>query len=64
MTYRELIEKLKADGWQLDHTRGSHLQFRHPTKPGTVTVPAGGKMSRNVPTGTANSALRQAGLRR
>jgi predicted RNA binding protein YcfA (HicA-like mRNA interferase family) len=39
MQSRELIKLLKADGWQLQRTRGSHRQFVHPTKPGTVTVP-------------------------
>ena len=39
------------------------MQFRHPTKPGPVTVPAGGKMNRDVPPGTPNSVLKQAGLR-
>jgi predicted RNA binding protein YcfA (HicA-like mRNA interferase family) len=36
---RELIKLLQADGWQLQRSRGSHHQFVHPTKPGTVTVP-------------------------
>ena len=35
---REVIATLEADGWQLVRTRGSHRQFRHPTKAGTVTV--------------------------
>ena len=39
MQSRELIRLLKADGWQLARVRGSHHQYRHPTKPGTVTVP-------------------------
>ena len=39
MQSRELIKLLQADGWQLQRTRGSHHQFVHPTKPGTVTVP-------------------------
>ncbi|MHC5831363.1 MAG: type II toxin-antitoxin system HicA family toxin, partial [Nostoc sp.] len=32
-----------ADGWYLDRTKGSHRQFKHPDKPGLVTVP--GKLS-------------------
>ncbi len=36
---RELIRLLEADGWRLRRVRGSHHQYRHPTKPGTVTVP-------------------------
>jgi predicted RNA binding protein YcfA (HicA-like mRNA interferase family) len=30
---------LEQDDWNLDRTRGSHRQFKHPTKPGLVTVP-------------------------
>ncbi len=52
---------LEADGWALARTKGSHRQFRHPTKPGTVTV--AGKPSVDVPPGTLNSILKQAGLK-
>lgn len=38
MKVREVIKLLEADGWFLARTRGSHRQFNHPTKPGTVTV--------------------------
>lgn len=62
MKYRDLIARITADGWALDRQVGSHLQYRHPTKRGTVTVPAGGKMNRDVPIGTMKSILRQAGL--
>jgi len=63
MKYRDLIRILEADGWVLDRTVGSHLQYRHASKPGTVTVSAGGKMGRDVPPGTLRSVLKQAGLR-
>jgi predicted RNA binding protein YcfA (HicA-like mRNA interferase family) len=63
VTYRELIKRLETDGWFLDRVVGSHLQYRHPRKPGTVTVSAGGKFSNDVPPGTLNSVLRQAGLK-
>ena len=63
MTYRKLVRLLEDDGWFLDRTAGSHTQYRHPTKPGTVTVPAGGKMSNEVPPGTLNSVLKQARLK-
>lgn len=63
MTYRELIKMLEKDGWHLERTVGSHLQYRHPSKPGTVTVAAGGKQAREVPPGTLNSVLKQAGLK-
>jgi predicted RNA binding protein YcfA (HicA-like mRNA interferase family) len=61
MKVRELIRLLEKDGWYLARTRGSHRQFRHPTKLGTVTV--AGKLGVDVPPGTLNSALKQAGLK-
>jgi predicted RNA binding protein YcfA (HicA-like mRNA interferase family) len=39
----EIIKLLEADGWMLDRTRGSHRQYRHRVKPGTVTI--AGKLS-------------------
>jgi predicted RNA binding protein YcfA (HicA-like mRNA interferase family) len=63
MKYRDVVRMLQADGWLLERVVGSHQQFRHPTKPGTVTVPGGGKMSKDVPAGTLNSILKQAGLK-
>lgn len=53
---------LQKDGWTLVATRGSHRQFKHPTKPGRVTV--SGKASDDLATGTLNSILKQAGLKR
>ena len=61
MKVKELIKLLEADGWVLVRTRGSHRQFHHPTKFGTVTV--AGKPSVDVPPGTLNNALKQAGLK-
>ena len=63
MTYRDLIRLLKDDGWYADHQTGSHIIFRHPTKPGSVVLTGGGKAARDVPPGTANAILRQAGLK-
>jgi predicted RNA binding protein YcfA (HicA-like mRNA interferase family) len=63
MKYRDLIKKIEKDGWYLERTAGDHLQFRHPDKPGTVTVPGGGKLARDVPPGTLNSVLKQAGFK-
>ena len=59
---REVIKLLEDDGWQLIRTRGSHRQFRHSSKPGTVTV--AGKPSLDVPVGTLGSILKQAGLKK
>lgn len=58
MTSREVIAKLKADGWELVHVRGSHQQFKHSTKPGRVTVP---HPKKDLPKGTLRSIYRQAG---
>ena len=38
MDSREIIHLLEQDGWYLVHCKGSHHQFRHPVKPGRVTV--------------------------
>ena len=59
---REVITALEADGWRLVRTKGSHRQFRHPSKPGTVTV--AGKLSIDVPIGTLGSIWKQAGLKK
>lgn len=52
---------LEDDGWYLARTKGSHRQFKHPVKPGTVTV--AGKPGLDLPPGTLNSILKQAGLK-
>jgi predicted RNA binding protein YcfA (HicA-like mRNA interferase family) len=58
----ELIALIEKDDWVQVRMKGSHRQFRHPTKPGTVTV--AGKPSVDIPPGTLNSALKQAGLKK
>ena len=58
---REVVKLLEADGWYLARTRGSHRQYKHPAKAGTVTV--SGKSNVDVPPGTLNSILKQAGLK-
>ncbi|MEH1908398.1 type II toxin-antitoxin system HicA family toxin [Nostoc sp.] len=57
---REVIKRLEADAWYLDRTKGSHRQFKHPDKPGTVTV--FGKPNMDVPIGTLKNIWRQAQL--
>jgi predicted RNA binding protein YcfA (HicA-like mRNA interferase family) len=52
---------LQQDGWKHVRTKGSHRQFQHGSKPGTVTV--AGKLGVDVPTGTLNSILKQSGLK-
>jgi predicted RNA binding protein YcfA (HicA-like mRNA interferase family) len=61
MKVKEVIKLLEDDGWVLAKTRGSHRQFKHPNKPGKVTV--SGNPSIDVPPGTLNSILKQAGLK-
>ena len=62
MKVREVIKLLKDDGWFAHKTRGSHRHFKHPTKPGKVTVP--GKMGKDVHPRTLNYILKQASLER
>ncbi len=62
MKMRDLISLIMADGWVEVRTRGSHRQFHHPSKPGTVTL--AGKLNIDVPPGTLNSILKQAGLKK
>jgi predicted RNA binding protein YcfA (HicA-like mRNA interferase family) len=59
---RELISLIEADGWVLVRVTGSHRQFHHPVKPGTVTV--AGQPGTDVPPGTLNSVLKQAALKK
>ncbi len=61
MKVREVIRRLESDGWQLSRTRGSHRHFKHPSKPGIVTV--AGKPGMDLPPGTLGSILKQAGLK-
>ncbi|MEX2516096.1 MAG: type II toxin-antitoxin system HicA family toxin [Gammaproteobacteria bacterium] len=62
MKVKELIKWMEADGWMKTRQRGSHRQFKHPIKPGTVTV--SGKPNVDVPPGTLNNVLKQAGLKK
>jgi len=59
---KELLKEIEADGWQLVRTKGSHRQFKHPSKSGTVTI--AGKPSVEVPKGTLNAILKQSGLKK
>lgn len=61
MRVRVAIARIEADGWYLARTRGSHCQYKHPDKTGLVTI--AGKPSDDLPAGTVNSILKQAGLK-
>jgi predicted RNA binding protein YcfA (HicA-like mRNA interferase family) len=58
---REAIKTIEKEGWFLVRTRGSHRQYHHPAKPGTVTV--AGHPGQDLHPKTLNSILKQAGLR-
>jgi predicted RNA binding protein YcfA (HicA-like mRNA interferase family) len=58
---RAVIELIERDGWHLDRTRSNHRQYKHPEKPGLVTVP--GHLGDDLAPGTLNSILKQAGLK-
>ena len=62
MKVRDVLAMLKADGWYLVETEGSHRQFKHSQKVGRVTV--AGKPNDDLPPGTLNSILKQAGLKK
>ena len=59
---RDAIRLVEHDGWFRVHTTGSHRQFRHPEKSGTVTI--AGHPSTDIPPGTWLNILRQAGIDR
>ena len=61
MKVRDVLRLLADDGWYLARTRGSHAQYKHPTKPGLVTVAGSG--GDDLAPGTLNSILKQAGLK-
>jgi predicted RNA binding protein YcfA (HicA-like mRNA interferase family) len=57
----DVLRLLQQQGWTLVAQRGSHRQFKHPSKPGRVTIP--GKPSDDLAPGTLNSILKQAGMK-
>lgn len=62
MKVRDIIKLVESHGWRLDRTRGSHRQFRHPAKPGTVTI--AGHPGADLSRATIRSIMKQAGLTR
>lgn len=61
MKIRKLIKLIEADGWYLVTMRGSHRQYKHPTKPGRVTI--AGHPNHNLAPGTLGSILKQAQIK-
>ena len=61
MKVRDIIRLIEADSWYLVVTKGSHRQYKHPTKPGRVTI--SGHPNDDLGPGTQNSILKQAKLK-
>jgi predicted RNA binding protein YcfA (HicA-like mRNA interferase family) len=60
MNSREVIKLLQQSGWQQVAQKGSHVQFKHPDRPGRVTVP---HPKQDVPIGTLRSIEKQAQMK-
>jgi len=60
MNSRAIIKILEKDGWYKADQSGSHIQFRHPSKKGRVTVP---NPKKDIPVGTLKSIERQSGIK-
>lgn len=60
MNSRDVISILQRDGWFQVAQKGSHIQFKHPSKKGRVTVP---HPERDLPIGTLKSISKQSGLK-
>jgi len=60
MHSRDIIKALQAAGWHKVDQKGSHIQFKHPERPGRVTVP---HPERDIPIGTLRSIEKQSGLK-
>ncbi|MGA8044207.1 MAG: type II toxin-antitoxin system HicA family toxin [Terracidiphilus sp.] len=61
MKVRDVLKLILEDGWYVVAQKGSHRQFKHPEKPGRVTI--AGHPSQEMDKGTLNSILKQAGLK-
>ena len=62
MKIRDIIKKIESDGWYQVAMTGSHRQYKHPTKPGRVTI--AGHPNHDLAPGTLNSVLKQAQLKK
>ncbi|MCM1298130.1 MAG: type II toxin-antitoxin system HicA family toxin [Firmicutes bacterium] len=60
MTFNSLEKLLRSNGWEYEYTRGSHHYYKHPTRKGKITVP---KHQGDIPIGTVNFILKQAGIK-
>jgi len=62
MKVRDVTKLIEADGWYMIATKGSHRQYKHPTKLGRVTV--AGHPGHDLAPGTLDSILKQAQLKK
>ena len=62
MKVRDVIKLIEEDGWYLVTTKGSHQQYKHPTKPGRVTI--AGHPNDDLAPGTLNSVFKQAQIQK
>jgi predicted RNA binding protein YcfA (HicA-like mRNA interferase family) len=60
MKVKEVIKIIEKNGWIMVAQKGSHRQYKNPDIPGRVTIP--GNLNDDIPKGTLNSILKQAGL--
>ncbi|MDR0986154.1 MAG: type II toxin-antitoxin system HicA family toxin [Ruminococcus sp.] len=60
MTFKDVQKIITADGWYLVRVRGSHYQYKHPTKIGLVSLPY---HKGDLPKSTLESVLKQAKLK-
>jgi predicted RNA binding protein YcfA (HicA-like mRNA interferase family) len=60
MNSRDIIRAIEQEGWRHVGTTGSHWHYKHPAKPGKVTVP---HPKKDIPAGTLRSIERQAGIK-
>jgi predicted RNA binding protein YcfA (HicA-like mRNA interferase family) len=59
VTGKELIKILKMENWEIDRIKGSHYIMKKQKK--TITVPV--HSNKDLPIGTLNAILKQAGLK-
>ena len=62
MKIRDIIEIIEKDGWHQVYQKGSHRQYKHPRKPGRVTI--AGHPGDDLAPGTLNSVFKQAGIKK
>lgn len=62
MKVRDILKTIEKDGWILMRTKGSHRQYKHPRKPGLITI--AGKPSDDLAPGTLNSIYKQGGYKK